>query len=314
MDVITFGETMVLFTPVTAGPLRFTSHFQKTIGGAESNVAIALSRLGHKVGWTSRLGKDEFGTYIRNYIRGEGVDTTGVVFDHSRPTGVFFKEQRPGKEPNILYYRKGSAASRMTPSDIPEAQIKEAKFLHLTGITPALSESCKETVHHAISIAKQNGVKVIFDPNLRLKLWSAEEAREALVPIVAQCDYILPGLEEGSILTGKTEPEDIASFFLENGSSFVVVKLGEKGAYFASEAEEAHVPGFPVTEIVDPIGAGDGFAAGFLSGLLRNWPVKEAVALGNKVGAYALSVAGDAEGYPNWEQIIKEKADAEVLR
>ncbi|THE11594.1 sugar kinase [Bacillus timonensis] len=314
MDVITFGETMVLFTPITPGPLRFTSSFQKTIGGAESNVAIALSRLGHRVGWTGRLGKDEFGIYIRNFIRGEGVDTSGVIFDENNPTAVFFKEMRPMQEPNILYYRNGSAASRMVPEDLNEEQIKTASFLHLTGITPALSPSCRETVMHAISLAKKNGVKVVFDPNIRLKLWNKEQASGVLNVIAAQSDIVLPGLEEGTILTGKKQPADIAACFLEKGVEAVVVKLGDKGAYYATKAAQGFVPGYTVTRIIDPIGAGDGFAAGFLSGLLRGWSLEEAVRLGNRVGAFALTTAGDVEGYPYWSQICQDRRDTEVLR
>ncbi|RFB12640.1 sugar kinase [Bacillus sp. HNG] len=314
MDVITFGETMVLFTPITPGPLRFTSNFQKTIGGAESNVAIALSRLGHQVGWTGRLGKDEFGIYIRNFIRGEGVDTSGVIFDENNPTAVFFKEMRPMQEPNILYYRKGSAASRMVPGDLNEEQIKTATFLHVTGITPALGPSCRETVMHAISLAKKNGVKVVFDPNIRLKLWSKEEAYGILNDIAAQSDIVLPGLEEGMILTGKKQPTEIASSFLEKGVETVVVKLGDNGAYYATKTVEGFVPGYTVTQIVDPIGAGDGFAAGFLSGLLRGWSLEKAVRLGNRVGAFALTTAGDVEGYPFWSQIRQDGRDTEVLR
>lgn len=314
MDVMTFGETMVLFTPHTSGPMRFAASFQKTIGGAESNVAIALSRLGHKVGWSGRLGRDEFGIYIRNFIRGEGVDTSDAAFDESHFTAVFFKEIRPIREPNIQYYRKGSAASMMVPSDINEDRLKEAKFLHITGITPALSHSCKETVFHAIKLAKKHHVKVVFDPNIRLKLWSREEARETLNLIAAQSDIVLPGLEEGLILTGREKPEEIASFFLEKGSHIVVIKLGEHGAYYDSGTDKGHVSGFKVNQIVDPIGAGDGFAAGFLSGLLRGWPLEESVRLGNRIGAYALTVAGDVEGYPYWEQISQDQADAQVLR
>src|SRR5699024_6951177 len=121
MDVITIGESMVLFTPQTPGPLRYTNSFQKTIGGAESNVAIALSRLGHQTGWISHLGNDEFGLFIRNFIRGEGVDTSAVRFKTDFPTAVFFKEPNLGQDPMVYYYRKGSAASKMTPKDLDEA-------------------------------------------------------------------------------------------------------------------------------------------------------------------------------------------------
>lgn len=306
MDVVTFGETMVLFHPLTTGPLRFAGQFAKTVGGAESNVAIGLARLGHQVSWVSRLGDDEFGLYIRNFIRGEGVDTSHVVFDPGYPTAVFFKERQQGKEPKVYYYRQGSAASRMRPDDIAEDLIAQAKFLHLTGITPALGDTCREAVCQAIDKAKRHGVTVVFDPNVRLKLWTKQEAQAVLFDIAGRCDIVLPGWDEGRLLTGENSPENIAERLLQNGAKAAVVKLGERGAYFAAPEGREYVPGFPVQEIVDPIGAGDGFAAGFLSGLIRGWPYRDAVRLGNRIGAYALTVAGDVEGYPFWSQVMGE--------
>jgi 2-dehydro-3-deoxygluconokinase len=314
LDVVTLGETMVLFTPGSVGPLRYVGDFTKSIGGAESNVAIALARLGHQVGWISRLGKDEFGLFIRNFIRGEGVDTSQVILDDKNPTAVFFKERQAGQESKIYYYRKGSAASFLTSDDLDESYISQAKFLHLTGITPALSLSCRQVIEHAIRMARQNGLTIVFDPNIRLKLWSKEEAKETLMEIAGQCDIILPGLEEGEILTGETTPEKVASRFLQNGAKVVVVKLGEKGAFYATQELEEYVPGFAVSQIVDSVGAGDGFAAGFLSGLIRGWSYSEAVKLGNRIGAYALTVAGDVEGYPFWGQVSPDEKKIEVLR
>lgn len=314
MDVVTIGETMVLFNPLSVGPLRFAGQFEKTIGGAESNVAIALARLGHRAGWISRLGRDEFGLFVLHFIRGEGVDTSRVKFDEDYPTAVFFKERQAAHEPKVYYYRKGSAASRLSPEDLDEEYIAQARFLHLTGITPALSDSCLKTVAHAIRLAKRNGLTVVFDPNIRLKLWNKEQAKSCLMNIAGDCDIVMPGLEEGEILTGVTAPEQIAERLLQNGSRVVVIKLGERGAYYATKDNEEYVDGFKVTQVVDPIGAGDGFAAGFLSGLLRGWSYGEAVKLGNRIGAYALSVAGDVEGYPYWSQIAPDQATEVILR
>ena len=314
LDVVTLGETMVLFVPTSVGPLRYAAQFEKTIGGAESNVAIGLARLGHRAGWISRLGNDEFGLYVRNFIRGEGVDTSRVIFDDRHPTAVFFKERQWGREPRVYYYRKGSAASCMTPDDLDEAYIGQARFLHITGITPALSSSCAATVDRAIELAKRNGLQVVFDPNIRLKLWSKEEARRVLMDVASRCDIVMPGLEEGEILTGEQTPEKIAARLLENGARVVVVKLGEQGAYYATPELSEYVEGFPVKQIVDPIGAGDAFAAGFLSGLLRGWTYREAVRLGNRVGAFALTVAGDVEGLPFWSQIDPRQGGQHVSR
>jgi len=314
MDVITIGETMVLFVPTSIGPLRYVNQFGKTIGGAESNVAIGLARLGHQCGWISRVSNDEFGLYVRNFIRGEGVDTSQVIFDNEHPTGIFFKERKAMNEPMVYYYRKGSAASFLTPQDINESYFTSAKYLHLTGITPALSPSCKETVYAAIEIAKRNKMTIIFDPNIRLKLWSADQAREVLMDLAHLSDIVMPGLEEGEILTGEKSPEKIAKAILKNGAKLVVIKLGEKGAFYASESESGYVPAIKVDKIVDPIGAGDSFAAGFISGLLRDWPYSKAVELGNRVGAYALSVLGDVEALPTWPQVNPQQVGEEILR
>ncbi|MBD8136941.1 sugar kinase [Bacillus sp. CFBP 13597] len=314
MDVVTFGETMVLFVPTKVGPLRFTNQFEKTIGGAEANVAISLARLGHQVSWMSRLGNDEFGLFVHNFIRGEGVDTSQVKFDDHNHTAVFFKERQVMQDPKIYYYRKDSAASYMTPDDLDEEVISQAKFMHLTGITPALSHSCMETVHHAITLAKKNKVTVVFDPNIRLKLWSKQEAREELMDIASKCDIFMPGIQEGEILTGETTPEGIAARFLKNGVRAVVVKLGERGAFYATPEKAEYIEGFPVQQVVDTVGAGDGFAAGFLSGMIRGWSYADAVKLGNRVGAYALTVTGDVEGYPFWSQISPDKITQEILR
>ncbi|MDA8441998.1 MAG: sugar kinase [Peptococcaceae bacterium] len=314
MDVVTLGETMVLFIPTAIEPLRHSALFERKIGGAESDVAIGLSRLGHHCGWISRLGNDEFGLYIRNYIRGEGVDISRVIFDNEHATAVFFKERQAMQEPKIYYYRQGSAASYMTPQDLDEAYIATAKFLHITGITPALSSSCRETVLQAIAIARRNGVKVVFDPNIRLKLWTAETAKEVLFPLASQCDIVMPGLDEGQILTGKTEPQAIAQRLLENGAQAVVVKLGAQGAYFATPTEDGFVAAAKVTHIVDPLGAGDAFVAGFLSGLLRGWTYRAAVGLGNRVAAFALTVVGDVEGLPSWSQVNPQEKAADILR
>jgi 2-dehydro-3-deoxygluconokinase len=313
MDVVTFGETMVLFTAGSYGPLRFARQFDKSIGGAEANMSIALARLGHQVGWISRLGNDEFGLYIRDFIRGEGVDTSQVKFDSAFPTAVFFKERQVAQDPKVYYYRKGSAASEMSTDDLDEEYISQAKYLHITGITPALSESCKEMMFAAIKMARKHGLTVVFDPNIRLKLWSKEQARETLMKIAGLCDIVLPGIEEGELLTGETDPQKIATAFLNNGAKMVVIKLGAAGAFYANADHQETVPGFPVKQVVDTVGAGDGFAAGFLSGLLRGYSTYESVRLGNRIGSYAVTTVGDVEGYPYWSQ-VDPAAEQEVKR
>ncbi|MBP1949772.1 sugar kinase [Virgibacillus litoralis] len=303
LDVVTFGETMVLFEPVQMFPLEYVSQFHKHIGGAESNVSIGLKRLGHQVGWFSKLGNDPFGRYILQFIRGEGIDTSACIQTDEAPTGLLFKEKKSHENLNVFYYRKHSAASLMTPEDLDESYIANAKFLHVTGITPALSETCEQTVFRVMDIAKKNNTTIVFDPNLRLKLWKAEKARAVLLKMSELADVILPGLDEGTFLTGETEPEGITAALNKNGKKTIVVKLGSKGAYYHTDEESGYVTGYPASQVIDPVGAGDGFAAGIISGMLRNDSLPATVARGNAIGAIVVGMHGDVEGLPREDEL-----------
>ena len=303
MDVVTLGETMILLTPDTSGPMRYANQFSRKIAGAESNFAIGLSRLGHSAGWISRVGNDEFGRAMVNFIRGEGVDVSHVKYDTTAPTGLYFKEIRRPNDFRVHYYRKDSAASKLSKEDLDEGYIRQAKYIHISGITPALSDSCEETIFAAIDLAKKNGVTVVFDPNLRRKLWSEEKARATLLKIAALADIVLPGVEEGEFMFGETDPEKLGELFLAHGAKTVVLKVGAKGAYYFTKDEHQLVSGFPIDQVVDPVGAGDGFAAGFISGLLDGLNLHDAVKRGNAVGAFVTTVSGDVEGLPDRSEL-----------
>jgi len=303
IDVITFGETMILMNPMESGSLKYVNQFTKQLGGAESNFAIGLAHLGVKVGWISKLGKDSFGDYIEAFIRGEGVDVFGVKRDPENPTGLMVKERKDLGETRVYYYRKNSAASYLTPGDLDEEYLKQAKYMHITGITPALSSSCRETVYSAIELAHKNGLKITFDPNLRLKLWGKEEMKRVILDICRKVDIVLPGYNEGKILFETGDKDQILDNFLALGPEVVVMKSGAEGAILATTDIRKNVPGYQVDHIVDPIGAGDGFAAGFVAGLLKGYSLEKAVKLANAVGAFALTVKGDVEGLPYWEDL-----------
>ncbi|PLT30639.1 sugar kinase [Peribacillus deserti] len=301
MDVVTIGETMTLFTPNEEGPLRHARSFSMKFGGAESNVAIGLSRLGHKSRWISRIGEDEFGDAMLSFIRGEGVDVSYVTRDPHSPTGVFFKEFRRLNDTRVYYYRKDSAASKMTADLLREAAIEDAKYLHITGITPALSKTCRLALDKAIGIAKENGTKIVFDPNIRLKLWGDKsEARSFITRYASKSDMVLPGLSEAEFLFGEGSPEQLVDHFHELGVEIVMMKLGKEGSLISGPlSQKKHVKGFFVERVVDPVGAGDAFAAGVLSGLLDGFSLEEAARRGNAMGAMATMVNGDAEGLPD---------------
>lgn len=304
MDVVTIGESMALFTPDTTGKMRYASTFSRKIAGAETNVAIGLQRLGYQTGWISRVGDDELGQTLVSFIRGEGVDVSQVTRDEKASTGLYFKELRKVDDVRVYYYRAGSAASRLEPAHINEQYIANAKYLHLTGITPALSETCYQTIIHAIDIAKKHGVPIIFDPNIREKLWSSKQkARDVLLEIASEADIVLPGVSEAKFFFGEKSIDEYAQLFKANGSSVVILKEGSKGTHYYTDDESGFVASYRVEHVVDPIGAGDGFAAGVISGLLEELPLDQAIARGNAIGAIVTMVNGDVEGLPDKEEI-----------
>jgi 2-dehydro-3-deoxygluconokinase len=277
------------------------------MGGAESNVAIGLVRLGRTAGWLSRLGEDEAGCFVLNTVRGEGVDTSRVTTDPGAPTGLYLKERSALGDPRVFYYRKGSAASRMTPLDLDEDYIRSARALHVTGITPALSKSSRDTVLAAMEIARSAGLVISFDPNIRYKLWSLDEARPVLMDMARRATIVLPGLSEGQALLGVEGPLDVARGFLKSGASVVATKLGAGGALVASPDEMHHVPSLEVAP-VDTIGAGDAFDAAFLASYLEGLALLETCARACVAGALATLVFGDWEGMPSRQQIDSQLA------
>lgn len=196
MDVVTFGETMVLFAAAEQGPLRFANTYTRHTAGTESNFAIGLARLGHQVGWFSRVGDDEFGQYIVNTVRGEGVDTSRVIVDAEAPTGVLFKEKRELGARKIVYYRRGSAASRLAPGDLDRDYIASARYLHLTGITPALSATARSAALLALRCAQRAGTLVCLDVNYRARLWTADEASRVLRTWIPYVDVLIASDDE----------------------------------------------------------------------------------------------------------------------
>ncbi|HWR41883.1 sugar kinase [Sporomusa sp.] len=302
-QIITLGESMVMMVADQSDSLQFVTSYSRKIAGAESNVAIGLARLGHDVGWISAIGDDPFGTYIRNTIRGEGVDTSRVQILPEYPTGMLIKERNEIGDPKVFYYRRGSAASHITPDMVDESYFVETKILHVTGIFPALSEKCLETLLKAISIAKKQGALVTFDPNIRLKLWSKEQARETLLKLANLSDLIMPGRKEAEVLIGTGDWDQVQQYFHAAGNRYIVMKDGPDGAFYSHrEGEETvetgYAKGFPVRRVVDTVGAGDGFAVGVLSALLEGLSLKQSVIRGNAIGSLAVTVQGDVEGYP----------------
>ncbi|QJQ20982.1 sugar kinase [Pseudomonas sp. SK] len=309
-DVLCFGETMAMFVAEQAGDLASVGQFGKRIAGADSNVAIGLARLGFKVRWLSRVGDDSLGRFVLDSLRREGLDCSGVEVDASYPTGFQLKARcDDGSDPAVEYFRRGSAASRLSPALIRPGWL-QARHLHATGIPLALSAGCRALSHALVDGMRDAGRSISFDPNLRPSLWPDQGSmvRETNA-LAAKADWVLPGLEEGRLLTGQHTPADIAAFYLDLGVTRVVIKLGEAGAYFRSAEGEGLVAPVPVSRVVDTVGAGDAFAVGVLSALLEGRPMAEAVARGNWCGSRAVQSRGDMEGLP-----LRHELEAHDLR
>lgn len=305
LDVVTFGEAMLMLVADRPGPIEDAESFVKRTAGAETNVAIGLARLGLRVGWVSRLGTDSMARYLLAAMQREGIDCSHVVCDPAQRTGFQFKGRvAGGGDPAVEYHRKGSAASLFRPEQIDVAWLGSARHLHATGVFPALSDNCHATARRSLELMRAAGRTISFDPNLRPTLWSSpDRMREAINGLAAQADWVLPGIEEGRFLTGADTPEGIARFYRERGAKLVVVKLGPEGAYFDGEHGSGRVAGFPVPQVVDTVGAGDGFAVGVVSALLEGRSAGDAVRRGAWIGARAVQVLGDTEGLPTRAQL-----------
>jgi dehydrogluconokinase len=299
IDILSFGETMAMLVAEQSGDLATVEQFHKRIAGADSNVAIGLSRLGFNVAWLSRVGSDSLGRFVVQTLASEGLDCSHVAVDPHHPTGFQFKSRSDdGSDPQVEYFRRGSAASHLSPRSINETLLS-ARHLHATGIPPALSATAREMSFELMTRMRNAGRSVSFDPNLRPSLWASErEMISEINRLAALAHWVLPGLSEGRLLTGFDDPADIAAFYLDQGAEAVAIKLGQQGAYYRTQQTQGFVDGVPVAQVVDTVGAGDGFAVGMISALLEQQSFAEAVQRANWIGSRAVQSRGDMEGLP----------------
>lgn len=306
-DVVTFGEAMIMFIAGEEKPLDDVSYFSKGVAGAELNVATGIARLGFNVSWISKIGKDSFGRTILNYLNKENINSDFVKIDSTHRTGFQLKSKLKNMngDPEVEYFRRGSAASYLSIADLDK--VINTKFLHITGIAPALSDNCFDVAEYLINQVRSKSGIITFDPNLRPVLWKNENVmREKINYLASKADIVLPGINEGKILTGYDSNEDIADFYIKNGAKKVIIKLGKKGAYFRdSIGNEGTVPAVKVDNIIDTVGAGDAFAVGVISALLEDKTLEQAAKRGNFFGALAIQFPGDNDGLPNKEQLSK---------
>jgi 2-dehydro-3-deoxygluconokinase len=310
-EVVTIGECLVAFVASGLGPLAEASTFERHVAGAEANVAVGLARLGHSVAYIGRVGADGFGTAIRRRLRGEGVLTGHLTVDPAAATGILVRERRALGPAEVTYYRAGSAGSRLEPSDVDAAadRFADARWLHVTGITPALSLSARAAVDRALELARTDGLRVSLDLNVRRKLWSEQEARVVLGQLATRVDVVLGSLDEVALITGSSTADDPAELIdrvLALGPSVAVLKAGAEGAVGISRGEGAVTAPALATAVVDTIGAGDAFVAGFIAASLRGGSLYDALRAGNACGGAAAGVIGDQAG-------LLDRADLDLL-
>ncbi|MFC6151095.1 sugar kinase [Mumia xiangluensis] len=297
--VVTLGESMGLLVTRGAGPLARGAQLTLSVAGAESNVAVALARLGVPVTWIGRLGIDAVGDVVRRELGAEGVDLA-VVRDPDAPTGLLIKERRSATSTRVHYHRSGSAGSRLEPADVPVDAVAGAGILHVTGITPALSATAASAVERAVDVAKAAGVLISFDVNHRSKLWGSKAAAAALAPLLARSDVVFAGLDEAALFVDvdpDADPAETARALARLGPAQAVVKLGSRGCVAVVD-DAVHRQEAMSVHVVDPVGAGDAFVGGYLAGLVAGDEPAARLELAVTLGAYACTVDGDWEGLP----------------
>jgi 2-dehydro-3-deoxygluconokinase len=297
LDLITFGETMIRLTSADAQPLERATSLTVTIGGAESNVCVALARLGRNVAWLSALPSNALGRRISGELRSHGVDVDSILWSDAGRAGVYFMETGSRPRPiRVTYDRADSVVAGIDPDAIDYTLVAGARALHLTGITPALSPACAEVCRRLVIAAAAADVPVVLDVNYRSLLWSPEQARLGLAYFCEHADVLLCGAGDArTIWNLDGSPEDVGRELLSlSGADIAVVTLGELGVCAVSrEGEICRQSAVPV-EIIDPVGAGDAFAAGFLNVWLDDrQDVSGALRSATALAALAMTIPGD---------------------
>lgn len=314
-EVVTFGETMAALR--AHGALRLGGSLGLSVAGAESNVAIGLARLGHRVRWAGRVGADELGALVLRTLRAEGVDTSYAVTDDTgRPTGLLLTEPRLGTLTRVSYYRAGSAGSAVSPADVLPALAPGTRILHLTGITPALGPSAAEATLAAATTAREAGITVCLDVNHRSRLWTSDRARTVLRPLLAHTDLLIASEDELPLVQERPDADESKAVhsLLAAGVNEVVVKRGARGATAFTADGATDCPARQV-DAVDLVGAGDAFVAGYLSGLLGGADIPARLHRAVTTAAFAVATRGDWEGLPTQGELgLFDQPDGTTIR
>ncbi|MFD5388869.1 sugar kinase [Streptomyces sp. NPDC127074] len=307
-DVLTFGETMAALR--ADDPLLLGGRLTLSVAGAESNVAIGLARLGHRVSWAGLTGADEFGRLVRRTLRAEGVDLAHATVTDGGPTGLVVFEPRVADLVRVSYYRTGSAGSLLTPHHVDGPLAAGARIVHLTGVTAGLGEGPRRAVEAAARRATESGSLVCLDVNHRSRLWPRPVAAEVLRPLMAHVGILVASDDELPLAapsSARTESERVKAL-LDQGVQEVVVKRGAAGAAVFTADKELALPAVNVP-VRDTVGAGDGFVAGYLSAVLDAEPLEARLDRAVFTGAFAVASRGDWEGLPARHEIDLLRAE-----
>jgi 2-dehydro-3-deoxygluconokinase len=303
-EVLCMGESMVLVAAPAGETLATAATAEFSVAGAESNVSQYLADLGYDVAWISRVGEDPLGDRVLAAIAGSGVGIGLVTRDPDHPTGVFFKDPDASRS-RVYYYRAGSAASHLSPADVDIVDLSGVRAVHISGVTPALSASCAAATARLFERAAARGIVRSFDVNYRPALWAREEAAPRLLALSRQADVCFVGLDEAREIWGTETPAETRELLGPGGQ--LVVKDSSVGATAFVQDSGVFIPA-PRVKVVEPVGAGDAFAAGYLSALLRGQPVEERLAFAHRVAAVALGSVHDHSDASALRPLVKRQA------
>jgi len=295
-DLFTFGEALSVFISTDTDSVMSAKTFERVTAGAEVNVAVAISRLGLKSQYFSRFGNDQLGSVMLADIAAEGVDVSLAKRVNSY-TGAMVRNPGKSAPVELSYLRKGSAASTIEPADILDTYISSTRWLHVTGITCAISHSGANTVKIALEKATAMNIKSSFDLNIRRKLWSEEDAKKVLAPLAKNVDLLIGGEDEYQAVFGAQEPKNVLAEANKRGCKIAVMTKGDQKMRYSIDGNYAELTP-PKVVAVDPVGSGDAFTGGVIAGLLSGMSAQQALEQGSICGASVASMFGDWTGIP----------------
>ncbi|MEY9140164.1 sugar kinase [Mammaliicoccus lentus] len=312
MKLFTIGDSMIAMNPKNKGPLRFNHTFERTIGGAELNVAIGASRLGLDTTFYSKVGKDEFGQHIINVLRGEGIDTEKIEQVKEKSTSVYFKQINADGSGASFYYRDTAPIKGITQKDLESVDFGNFDYFHVSGVFVALLHHKIDLIKSLMKKARAHDVKISLDPNIRLKTWDKETASSFLGELLPYADILLTSDDELEVLKIATPFKDIKSLLEECHLDEIIVKRGHLSTQYVSKDKQFDKEVFKVNPI-DTVGAGDGFASGYLYAMSRGYDAEKRVVFANAVGGMVTEVLGDNEGLPYLEQVENFLNDEKLI-